>query len=232
MLQIRTSVFNIFQENTYIVWKEGGRCAVVDPGFYTEAEGITFFNTLDKLRLEVDAVLLTHAHTDHYSGAKAIQDKFGCKVYMNPADKIVFGVDTKMLERIGIRVPDSGFTTTDITEGDVIRTAGMTFTVINTPGHTPGGVCYLESGEEIVFTGDTLFAGTIGRTDFAYSDYDKEILSIMEKIILLDPATEVFPGHGPKTTIGRERTQNPMLEPFNEPEEEFDPNLKGISITR
>lgn len=232
MLQIRTLVFNIFQENTYIIWKEGGRCAVVDPGFYTEAEGVTFFDTLAGLGLEVDAVLLTHAHTDHYSGTRAIQDKFGCKVYMNPADKVVFGMDTKMLQRIGIRVPDSGFTTTDITEGDVIRTAGMTFSVINTPGHTPGGVCYLETDEKIVFTGDTLFAGTIGRTDFAYSDYDKEILSIMEKVILLDPATEVLPGHGPRTTIGRERTQNPMLEPFNEPEEEFDPNLKGISITR
>lgn len=232
MLHIRTLVFNLFQENTYIVWKEDGRCIVVDPGFYLDSEKEAFFDTLTKFGLEVDAVLLTHAHFDHINGTRAVQDKFGCKVYMNPADKIVLGADSRLLERLAIKVPDTGFTTTDITEGDVFQAAGIAFEVINTPGHTPGGVCYHVADEKIVFTGDTLFAGTIGRTDFAYSDYDKEILSIMEKLIFLDPATEVLPGHGNKTTIGRERTQNPMLEPFNEPEETFDPDLKGISITR
>lgn len=232
MLHIRTLVFNLFQENTYIVWKEEGRCAVIDPGFYLDTEKEAFFETLTGLGLEVDSVLLTHAHFDHLNGAKAVQDRFGCKIYMNPADKIILGSDTRMLNRIGIKIPDTDFISTDITEGDVIRTAGMAFEVICTPGHTPGGVCYLEASEKTLFTGDTLFAGTIGRTDFAYSDYDKEILSIMEKLIFLDPAIEVFPGHGNRTSIGRERTQNPMLEPFNEPEETFDPDLKGISITR
>ena len=106
----------------------------------------------------------------------------------------------------------------------------MTFEVIHTPGHTPGGVCFLEREAEVLFTGDTLFAGSIGRTDFLYSEYDDEIRSIMEKIILLDPAIRIFPGHGPTSTIGQERTGNPFLEPFNEPEEAPDPDLEPVVI--
>jgi glyoxylase-like metal-dependent hydrolase (beta-lactamase superfamily II) len=106
----------------------------------------------------------------------------------------------------------------------------MTFEVIHTPGHTPGGVCFLEREAGILFTGDTLFAGSIGRTDFLYSEYDDEIRSIMEKIILLDPDIRIFPGHGPTSTIGQERTGNPFLEPFNEPEETTDPDLEPVVI--
>jgi glyoxylase-like metal-dependent hydrolase (beta-lactamase superfamily II) len=81
-----------------------------------------------------------------------------------------------------------------------------------------------------MFTGDTLFAGSIGRTDFLYSEYDDEIRSIMERLILLDPGIRILPGHGPTSTIGHERTGNPFLEPFNEPEEPFDPDLEPVVI--
>ena len=232
MYQIRTQVYNLFQENTRILWKEPGRCVVVDPGFYKDSEQEQFFSTLKALGLSVEAVLLTHGHFDHIFGVKAVQDAFGCKVYMNPEENAVLGRDNAMISKLGIRYADTSFISTPVREGDVVSEAGFNFKVIETPGHTPGGVSYLEEAEKIVFTGDTLFAGTIGRTDFSYSDYDKEILSFMEKLILLDPDTTVLPGHGPSTTIGHERTHNPMLEPFNEPEETFDEDLPGISITR
>ena len=91
-------------------------------------------------------------------------------------------------------------------------------------------MCWLERNAGVLFTGDTLFAGSIGRTDFRFSDYDDEIRSIMERLILLDPAIRIFPGHGPSSTIGQERRNNPFLEPFNEPEEPFDPNLEPVLI--
>lgn len=232
MFEIRTSVYNVFQENTYLIWKSKDHAVAVDPGFYYPAEEENFFNTVTSLGLHIDAVLLTHSHFDHICGVKAVQDAFGCKVYAHPADAAVVNADGKLLNYLSIRTPDRTYATTDIEDRTVIEEGGFSFEVIATPGHTPGCVCFFDKKEGIVFTGDTLFAGTIGRTDFTYSDYDKEIVSIMEKLILIDPGTEVFPGHGPTTTIGHERTHNPMLEPFNEPEEKFDPDLPGITITR
>ena len=93
------------------------------------------------------------------------------------------------------------------------------FQLISTPGHTPDSVCYYNEAEHVLFTGDTLFAGSIGRTDLPGGDYDAEIVSIMEKLIFLPGETQIFPGHGPSSTIARERMSNPFLEPFNEKEE-------------
>ena len=95
----------------------------------------------------------------------------------------------------------------------------MALKVIATPGHTPGSVCYLCAEDRILFTGDTLFAGSIGRTDLPLGDYDKLIVSIMDKLMALDGDTRILPGHGGPSTIGEERCENPFLEPFNEKEE-------------
>lgn len=232
MLQIKTLVFNVFQENTHIVSKDLSHCVIIDPGFYYKEEAGKFFDTIEDLKLTIDAVLLTHAHLDHIFGTKAIQAKTGCRVYLNSEDRQVMNTDTRMYEMFGLNRADSSFESVDVREGDIVTEAGIEFHVIGTPGHTPGGVCYHIPEEKILFTGDTLFAGTIGRTDFSYSDYDKEIVSIMEKLVTLDSDTTILPGHGPSSNIGHERTHNPMLEPFNEPEEEFNPDLPGIRITR
>ena len=177
-------------------------------------------------------MLLTHAHFDHIFGVKKVQERFGIPVYMDPEEALAFEYNREMTGRLGLAFPDTDVSYIPAREGLAIAAAGFSFEVISTPGHAPGAVCYLDREEKLMFTGDTLFAGTIGRTDLLNSDYDQEILSIMNKLIVLDPDIRFYPGHGPSSTIGHERTNNPFLEPFNEPEEEFDPNLKGISITR
>ena len=115
-----------------------------------------------------------------------------------------------LVERFGIPVKAK-------TGGDIFG-----FKVIETPGHTPDSVCYYNEVEHVLFTGDTIFAGSIGRTDLPGGDYDAEIRSIMEKLIFLPGETDIYPGHGSQSTIARERMENPFLEPFNEREELFE----------
>lgn len=219
MANIHQFTFNLFHEHTMILTAESGECVVVDPGFYTDAEKRQFYSHIEEARVTPKAILVTHCHIDHVWGAKDIQNKFGIPVYMGPEGKEMFANLGKTSERLGLRAPDSRMDVTHVGDGDMIDAAGFRFKVITTPGHSPGGVCYLEEREKTMFTGDTLFAGTIGRTDLFGGDYDSLIKSIMEKLVWLDPDIVIYPGHGPCSTIGRERTQNPFLEPFNEKEE-------------
>lgn len=231
MMNIDTFTFNLFEEKTYVVSAGGNRCAIIDPGCCSEAEGQELLGALDRKGMTPEAILLTHGHLDHIYGAAFLQSRFGgIPVYLNTRDIPVMEGVRDMARKFGMQAPDTSFSITDISEGGTVRAAGLAFEVIATPGHTPGGVCYLEREEGCVFTGDTLFAGAIGRTDLPCGEYDDEIRSIMEKIILLDPETRVLPGHGPSTTIGRERNGNPFLEPFNEEEEIPDPDAEPIVI--
>lgn len=231
MALIKQFSFNIFQERTALASIDGTECVVVDPGFYTPEEEQEFFSFIDNNGLKPQAVLVTHCHFDHIFGVARVQRRFNIPVYMDDREQACFKANWRMIDTLGLRSPDLSFTWNAVSERQVINAAGFEFEVISTPGHSPGGVCFLDRKEKLMFTGDTLFAGTIGRTDLPGSDYDKEILSIMEKIIVLDPDIQFFPGHGPGSTIGRERTHNPFLEPFNEPEEPFDPDAEPVIIS-
>ena len=202
-----------------ILKAEDGGCIVIDPGFYALEEKARFYSFIASEGLRPEAILITHCHIDHVWGARDVQDTYGIPLYMGPEDVEQYAPYDGMATKLGLNAPDYGFKVTTVSDGDVIRAAGFTFKIIGTPGHSPGGVCYLEENEKIMFTGDTLFAGTIGRTDLFLGDYDSLIKSVMEKLVWLDPDIEIFPGHGPSSTIGVERRQNPFLEPFNEKEE-------------
>ncbi len=223
--------FNLFQERAAIVCGKEGRCVVVDPGFCRAEEQEEFLYALRSRSLTPEAILLTHAHFDHIYGVKTLQDLYGIPTYMHPAEKPILEYDREMASKFRLREPDCSFSTTDVADGDTVEAAGIRFEVIATPGHTPGGVCWFDREDKLLFSGDTLFAGAIGRTDFKYGEYDDEIRSIMEKLIILDPDVRIFPGHGPDSTIGHERTHNPFLEPFNEPEEETDSEAEPVIIS-
>jgi glyoxylase-like metal-dependent hydrolase (beta-lactamase superfamily II) len=215
-MEIKVFVVNMLQENTYVVRGDGDSCVIIDPGFLGYAENEKVLGYLSGLK--PGAVLLTHGHMDHVYGAAAVQKRFGIPVYMSPEDIKTMDYYDRV-SKFGLPVPDRGFTTTPVKDGDTIGAAGLRFKVIGTPGHSPGSVCWLLEDEKTMFTGDTLFAGAIGRTDLIYGDYDDEIRSIMEKLIWLDGDIRIFPGHGSPSTIGTERVSNPFLEPFNEREE-------------
>lgn len=225
MYKIQQFQFNLFQENTIVLSGKGDGCVVVDPGYYTDGEKEQFFNFLSDNRLEPKAVLVTHGHADHTYGVAALQQKYGCPVYLDREDVKVMKSHYVMMQKLGLRPADISFSFTGIGEGSIIEAAGFTFRVIETPGHTPGGVCFHDEEDNFLLTGDTLFAGTIGRTDMEFGDYDKEIVSIMEKLMLMDADITIYPGHGPSSTIGYERMNDPFLEPFNEKEEEGTENI-------
>ena len=217
-MEIHRFTVNPLTENTYIACGPEGRCVLVDPGWLTWEEGERVHSFIRNGRLRPEAILLTHGHMDHIYGAADAQRRYGIPVHMSEADVPVMTYFDRVA-KFGLPTADHSFTITPACDGDTVEAAGMKFRAIATPGHSPGSICWLEEAEGEMFTGDTLFAGTIGRSDLYLGDYDEEIRSIMEKLAVLDGGIRIYPGHGLDSTIGTERTTNPFLEPFNEREE-------------
>lgn len=222
MIHIEYFTFNAFMERCSIVWDNDRNCAIIDPGFYTAGERDKLYGFIEDRKLTVKAILLTHGHFDHIFGAAEAAGHFQVPIYMHPADKVILEeANPALCAAFGLKVPAPlAQSLTPAMEGDTIGIGSMKFEVIETPGHTPGGVCYLERDEKVLFSGDTLFAGSIGRTDNQWADYDALMSGIFGKLMELDGDINVFPGHGPATSIATERMTNPFLMPFNEPFEE------------
>ena len=231
MLRIEHYLCNpVFHEHTWLAW-DNGSAILVDPGFCDADEFAPFETFMRREGLRLEAILLTHGHFDHIFGVERTQDAFGpVPVYMHPEDWELIGMAGEMARPYGFQ-PEISFEPTAINDGDVLELIGRKWEVIGTPGHTKGGVCFYCREEKLLFSGDTLFAGTIGRTDLYGGDYGKLIVSIMDKLIGLDGDTVLLPGHGRSSTISDERTHNPFLEPWGEKEQEgIDWDADGIEL--
>lgn len=220
MIHIQHFTFNDFQTRCCVVWDDSLSCAFVDPGCSSPAEIAELTSFVSKHGLTPACIMLTHGHFDHILGVAELSKTYGgLPVYMNPADKFTLESNEYFCRCFGAPLP-AAFETTDIHEGETIKIGSLDFEVIETPGHTVGGVCYYERNEKTLFCGDTLFAGAIGRTDHPGGDYDTIMKSILEKIVTLDGDVTVIPGHGPCSDIATEGMTNPFLLPFNEPYED------------
>jgi glyoxylase-like metal-dependent hydrolase (beta-lactamase superfamily II) len=195
-----------FAENCYLVVDEGsGQCAIIDPG---EDAGL-IARTVATAQVRPVAIWLTHAHIDHVLGVAQLKQATGAPVYLHPADRALYDRVAEQAAALGMRAdrlppPDHPFA-----HGDVVRVGELAFTVRHTPGHSPGSVTL--EGHGVVFVGDVLFQGSIGRTDLPGGDFDTLIRSIERELLSLPDGTIVYSGHGPETTIGRERRANPFL---------------------
>ncbi|MGL4772444.1 MAG: MBL fold metallo-hydrolase [Clostridium sp.] len=196
---IKTIPAGIYDANCYIIIDESTKEAVVlDPGGdETRLEGV-----INSLGVKVKYILLTHGHIDHVGAVEYLSKVYGAPYYINEMEEEYMKKDNYVF---GSFAKANG----NLKDGDVLNFGSHTIKVIQTPGHTKGGVCFLIGDK--VFTGDTLFQGSIGRTDFPGGDFDEIITSIKTKLLPLGDAVEVYPGHGPKSTIEFEKRRNPFL---------------------
>lgn len=216
MLQIKDFQFNAFQCNCFVIWDETKECVICDPGMIDVSEKRMLADFIAENGLSPKAILLTHGHGDHIYGVKFCVDTYSVPVYMDPADWATSREHVGFCQQLGLPELELDYETIDVKEEDIIRFGNHEFIVISTPGHTPGGVCYLCIDEKLILTGDTLFRGTIGRTDLSGGDYDTLMTNIKGKLMGLAGDIDVLPGHGGCTTIADEVQKNPFLAPFNE----------------
>jgi glyoxylase-like metal-dependent hydrolase (beta-lactamase superfamily II) len=182
---------------------------VVDPG----DDVAQVLQALAKHGLTCRAIVNTHTHIDHVGGNHGLREATGARVMLHESDLPLYDHLPLQAEFLGLPVaPPRGAVDEHIHHGDHVRAGGLDLEVLHTPGHTPGSLCFHVAGEApLLLSGDTLFAGSIGRTDLWGGDYDQEIASIRNRLLGLDDRTRVVAGHGPETTIGLERLRNPFL---------------------
>ena len=194
MLKIHTLTLGMYQTNTYIIHEEASSsCCVIDPGY----QASTILEKLDELNLTLDAILLTHGHFDHVGAVKDLAADTDCRVFLCPEDTQLPPMFTA----------GPLFYTDSYTEGSILNIAGLYIHVLHTPGHTPGSVCLLV--DDVIFSGDTLFAGGCGRTDIG-GDW-VTIQKSLKRLGEIEGYFKVLPGHGESTTLAYEKKYNPYM---------------------
>lgn len=188
--------------------EESREAIVIDPGAdVSDIEAI-----LERHGLTVKAIVVTHAHIDHVAGAQELKRKTGAPVYLNSNDQELLSALDIQAQWIGIPPPEIVEIDTDAKEGMALSLGGCDFQVMHTPGHTQGSISIYIPGQNTLIAGDTLFRDSIGRTDLPGGNTRQILSSIQTKLLVLPEETVVVPGHGPKTTIGREKESNPFLQ--------------------
>ena len=182
---------------------------VVDPGDNVPE----ILSRLQKHGLTLRQIVITHAHIDHVGGAALLKQATGAPVFLNQHDLGLLGAMEIQAGWLGIPTPKVAPPDASADDGLTVGLATLPAEVIHTPGHTPGSICLLFPQQHLLLAGDTLFAGSIGRTDLPGGDGRQILRSLRDRLLVLPDATRVLPGHGPNTTIGEERQSNPFLQP-------------------
>lgn len=212
-MEIKRFEFNFFGENTYVIWDASSHeAAIVDPGMVNAEETNLIEDFIATHSLSVRYILLTHAHVDHTFGIDILKEKYHAPVLAHKADLPLGQMRGQQAEMFHLPMK-LGPVEIDrfISAGTTLNLGNERIEVIETPGHSPGGVCYYVPESSFILTGDTLFQGSIGRTDLPGGNHNTLLRSISTGLFNLPDNTVVYPGHGPATTIGKEKRTNPFF---------------------
>jgi glyoxylase-like metal-dependent hydrolase (beta-lactamase superfamily II) len=206
-LHVRTFLSPAFAQNGYVVWRDGGSAVAIDPG--SAANEMADFIASEGLWCE--AILLTHAHIDHIEGVGTLVGRTGAATYMHPRDRELYDRVEEQGMMLGYKVDRQPPIDHDLEHGQKLDFGGTRFDVIYVPGHAPGHVMFHDPENSKAFSGDVIFAGSIGRTDLPGGNLERLMTSIRTHVLALPDDTTIYSGHGPETTVGNERMTNPFL---------------------
>jgi len=213
MINIKRFAVNMTEENCYIVSDESKEAVIIDDGAFSTGEHQDIDLYIQKEGLKPTHVLCTHGHFDHTLGLAHVYETYGLKPEMQQADAELYinlSLQIKLITGFALDAPTAPLGN-PLHEGDTITFGTHQLQVIETPGHTPGGVCFYCKEEDTLFSGDTLFQMSIGRTDFPGGNLESLLGNIQSKLLILPANTTIYPGHGNPTTIETEQKYNPFL---------------------
>ena len=212
MSKVITLTFNPFQENTYLVYDDTGECVIFDPGCYQAHEKEELVNTIERLQLKPVRLINTHCHVDHVFGNKFVADTYQLPLECHEGELPVLQAVPQVCMMYGIPYPEvSPIPGAYLQAGETLEFGSSQMEIFFTPGHSPASLCFYDKKGGFVIGGDVLFRESIGRTDLPGGDHATLLKSIETQLFPLPDDTEVYPGHGPKTTIGYEKANNPFL---------------------
>ena len=211
MMKIKKFIVNEFQVNAFVVYDETQEAVIIDGAVKFKNEQEELFAFIEANELNIKYILNTHGHVDHISGNAKLKEKFGIDILMNSEDDFLVDSAVSHANAYGLNIDQPPKVDVDIDENTIIKFGNSEFKCIHVPGHTPGSIAFYSEDNSVVFTGDALFAGSIGRTDLPKGDYKTLIDSIKSKLMSLPRETKVYCGHGPETSINDEMISNPFL---------------------
>lgn len=211
MLQIKIFEFNAFQVNTIILYDETKECVIIDAACYHESEQNKLRKFIESESLKPVKFVNTHCHIDHILGSNFISDQYQLELGVHEAGKLFIDVAAEHALNFGFAIDPIHAPLYYLDEKSIIRFGNIKLKVLYTPGHADGSICFLSEENKLVIVGDVLFRESIGRTDLPTGNFELLKKSIQEKLFSLPNDFTVIPGHGPKTTIGYERENNPFV---------------------
>ncbi len=211
MISIHSFTFNPIQENMYILFDDTKECVIIDPGCYDDEERTTLANFITENELKPVRLVNTHCHLDHVFGNGFVSWKYNLKLEINKHDQRVLDAFQTSCDLYGMNCDPSPQPSVFLEEGDIIGFGNSKLEILFTPGHSPGSITFYNREQKFMIAGDVLFYGSIGRTDLPGGNHATLISSITEKLVPLGDEFKVYSGHGPPTTIGFERLNNPFL---------------------
>lgn len=211
MISIKFFVFGPFQENTYILYDETKECIIIDPGCYDNRERAELAGFIEDNKLKPVKLINTHCHLDHVFGNGFVADTYTLKLEINKQDQPVLDSYLMSAKMYGLNAAPSPQPSVFLNEGDTISFGNSILEILFTPGHSPGSITFYNREQQVMIAGDVLFYGSIGRSDLPGGNSATLISSIKNKLFPLGDNYTVYSGHGPSTTIGFERKNNPFL---------------------